>query len=115
MFCLLSKFHMRRPFHLTVKRVLKLPDAKLNVPLKQSYVNYTDHLDLSTATHSDDIFAKSKGIFHLAQKVNGTTFVGDRHPDYTGNSDFFSISYDFILTVSDFYAFLYLSNIYPSN
>ena len=34
MFCLLSKFHTRRTFPLSVKWILKLSDAKLNVLLK---------------------------------------------------------------------------------
>ena len=37
MFCLLPKFHMPRPFCLTAARILKLPDAKLNVSLKNEY------------------------------------------------------------------------------
>ena len=37
MFCLLSKFCMPRPFRLRVKRVLKLPDAKLNDSLCQEF------------------------------------------------------------------------------
>ena len=35
-FSFLSKCHMRRPCRLPVKRILKLADAKLNVPLKIS-------------------------------------------------------------------------------
>ena len=34
MFCLLSKFHMPRSIRLPIKRILKLPDAKLKVLLQ---------------------------------------------------------------------------------
>ena len=43
------------------------------------YVNYTDHLDLSTFTHFtfyDDIFDKIKRNFHSVRKVNERTFLG---------------------------------------
>ena len=46
--CSPSKFHMRRPFRLPVKGILKLSDAKLNVSLKRLKVIFDQRQVIST-------------------------------------------------------------------